>query len=167
MPPTKLPPEHHIVRHASWAKLRKDENDNVIGVLGEAFRMRPVDTYLSTTSLEYFPGDRQAQTVAAVHAMRASRLAIPKRSGFAIGQVQKIKATCTAKRHNIRIVHEPADDNKAHVAVRRFPQDDMELFQLLAADAWSHVVLNADVPEGAVAAPDRPAPSFAPVEDDA
>ena len=128
MPPTKLPPEHHIVRHASWSKLRKDENDNVIGVPGEAFKMRPVDTYLSTTSLEYFVGDRQAQTVAAVQAMRASNLTIPKKSGFAIGQVQKIKATCLAQRHNIRIVHEPADDNKAHVAVRRFPRDDMELF---------------------------------------
>lgn len=165
MPPTKLPPEHHIVRHASWAKLRKDENDNIIGVLGEAFKMRPVDTYLSTTSLEYFSGDRHAQIIGAVQAMRASRLTIPTKSGFAIGQVQKIKATCLAHQHNIRIVHELTDDNKAHVAVRRFPQDDMELFQLLAADAWSQVVLNADIPEGVVAAPDTPAPSFAPLED--
>jgi hypothetical protein len=165
MPPTKLPPDHHIARHASWAKLRKDENDNVIGVLGEAFKMRPVDTYLSTTALEYFPGDRQAQIVAAVQAMRASSLTIPKKSGFAIGQVQRIKATCLTQRHNIRIVHEPADDNKAHVAVRRFPRDDLELFQLLAADAWSQVVLNANVPAGAVPAPDTPAPTFAPVDD--
>jgi hypothetical protein len=125
--------------------------------------MRPVDTFLSTTSLEYFAGDRQAQTVAAVQAMRASKLTIPKKSGFAVGQVQRIKATCLTQGHNIRIVHEPADDNKAHVAVRRFPRDDMELFQLLAADAWSQIVLNTDVPEGAIAAPDAPGPSFSPI----
>jgi len=166
MPPVKLPPEHHIVRNASWAKLRKDENDNVIGVLGEAFKMRPVDTYLSTTSLEYFPGDRPAQITGAVQAMRASRLTIAAKSGFAIGQVQRIKAACLTQRHNIRIVHEPEDDNKAHVAVRRFPADDMELFQLLAADAWKEVVLNSAVPAGAVPAPAAPAASSMPDEDD-
>ncbi len=166
MAPTKLHPENHVLRHAPWSKLRKDENDSVIGVLGEAFKMRPVDTYLSTTALEYFPGDRQAQTVAAVQAMRASRLNIPKKSGFAIGQVQRIKTTCLTQRHNIRVVHEPTDDNKAHVAVRRFPADDMELFQLLAADAWSQVVLNADIPDGAAPAPDTPAASFVRVEED-
>src|SRR5262245_48626236 len=116
MAPTKLPPEHHVVRNASWAKLRRDAEGNVIGVLGIAFKMRDVDTYLSTTWLEYFPGERRDQIVAAVMAMRASNLNIAPRSGFAIGTVKKIKAACASKHHTIRIVHEPADDNKAHAA---------------------------------------------------
>ena len=159
MPPTKLPPEHHIVRNASWAKLRKDENDTVIGVLGEAFKMRRVDTYLSTTWLEYFAGARAEQITAAVRAMRASSLTIPTKSGFAIGNVGKIAATAEAseKAYKLRILHEPADDNKAHVAVRRFPPDDIELFELLAIDAWSEVVLNSAIPEGEAPAPDAPA----------
>lgn len=159
MPPTKLPPEHHIVRNASWAKLRKDENDNVIGVLGIAFKMRDVDTYLSTTWLEYFSGSRSDQIISAVKAMRASNLTIPTRSGFAIGNVRRITDTAAAaeKAYRLRILHERADDNKAHVAVRRFPRDDMELFELLAIDAWSEVVLNSDVPAGEIPAPDTPA----------
>lgn len=157
MAPTKLPTEHSIVRNASWAKLRKDDNDpeKVIGVLGEAFKMRAVDTYLSTTSLEYFPGDRQAQIVGAVRAMRASNLNISPKSGFAIGNVGKI-AAAAAKSYTLRILHEPSADNKAHVAVRRFPRDDMELFELLASTVWSEVVLNSDVPAGNSPAPDAP-----------
>ena len=159
MPPTKLPAEHHIVRNASWSKLRKDENDNVIGVLGEAFKMRPVDTYLSTTWLEYFPGERDSQIVAAVQAMRASNLNISRKSGFAIGNVGRIEHTAAAseKAYKLRILHEPAPDNKAHAAVRRFPRDDIELFELLAIDAWSEVVLNSSIAEGEISAPDAPA----------
>jgi hypothetical protein len=41
------------------------------------------------------------------------------------------------------------------VAVRRWPRDDMTLFELLAADAWSEFVFNTDVPKGAQAAPDK------------
>jgi hypothetical protein len=159
MPPTRLPAEHHIVRNASWSKLRKDENDNVIGVLGEAFRMRKVDTYLSTTWLEYFPGMRSDQITAAVQAMRASNLTIPAKSGFAIGNVGKIADTAAASEnaYKLRILHEPAEDKKAHAAVRRFPRDDIELFELLAFDAWSEVVLNSAVPEGKTPAPNAPA----------
>jgi hypothetical protein len=159
MPPTKLPPEHSIVRNASWAKLRKDDSDpeKVVGVLGEAFKMRPVDTYLSATSLEYFPGNREAQIAAAVKAMRASNLHISPKSGFAIGNVGKIAEAAAARAYSIRVLHEPADDNKAHVAVRRFPRDDMEFFELLASTVWSEVVLNSDVPEGKAPAPDVPA----------
>jgi hypothetical protein len=159
MSQTKLPPEHHIVRNASWAKLRKDENDNVIAVLGEAFRMRKIDTYLSTTWLEYFPGSRADQITAAVRAMRASNLTIPTKSGFAIGNVGNIAATAAAseKAYKLRILHEPAQDNKAHAAVRRFPPDDTELFELLAIDAWSEVVLNSTIPEGEIPAPDASA----------
>lgn len=121
--------------------------------------MRKVDTYLSTTWLEYFPGARADQITAAVQAMRASKLTIPARSGFAIGNVGRIAATAenSEKAYKLRILHEPSDDNKAHAAVRRFPTDDMELFELLAIDAWSEVVLNSAVAQGATPAPDAPA----------
>ena len=161
MPPTKLPPEHHIVRNVPWGKLRKDDNDpeKVIGVLGEAFKMRPVEDTLSTTWLEYFAGVRQEQIHDAIRAMRASKLDIKTKSGFAIGNVGSIAAVAAAHNYSIRVLHEPKDDNKAHVAVRRWPRDDMTLFELLAADAWSEVVLNnnKDIPKGAQAAPDQSA----------
>lgn len=156
MPPTKLPPDHHIVRNVSWGKLRKDENDNVIGVLGEAFKMRPVDDYLSATWLEYFEGDRLQKVHSTILAMRASSLLITAKSGFAIGNVGRISEVVEEQNHSIRILHEPEDDNKAHVAVRRWPRDDMELFELIATDVWSELILNSDIsiPRGSVAAPD-------------
>jgi hypothetical protein len=159
MPSTKLPPEHHIVRNVPWGKLRKDDNDpeKVIGVLGEAFKMRPMEETLSTTWLEYFFGTRHEQIYGAIRAMRASRLEIKSKSGFAIGKVGDIVAVATAYDYSIRVLHEPEDDNKAHVAVRRWPRDDMSLFELLASEAWSEVVLNEDIPKGAQVAPDQSA----------
>jgi hypothetical protein len=166
MPHTKLPREHHIVRNVPWGKLRKDENDpdKVIGVLGEAFKMRPADDALSTTWVEYFVGTRQQQIYGAVRAMRASRLEIKSKSGFAIGNVGNIADVAAAYNHSIRVLHEPEDDNKAHVAVRRWPRDDMTLFELLAAEVRSELVLNNDenIPEGAQPAPVRSAWTPAP-----
>jgi hypothetical protein len=91
--------------------------------------------------------------------MRASNLTIPAKSGFAIGNVGRITETAAAseRAYKLRILHEPAPDNYAHVAVRRFPHDDIELFELLAIDAWSKVVLNSAIPKGGSPAPDAPA----------
>jgi hypothetical protein len=131
--------------------------EKVIGVLGEAFKMRPVENTLSTTWLEYFAGARREQIAAAVRAMRASKIAIKTKSGFAIGNVGRIAAAAAARSCSIRVLHEPEDDNKAHVGVHRWPRDDMELFELLAAEAWSEFVLNGDIPTGEEAAPDQSA----------
>ena len=124
-------------------------------MLGDAFKMRPVEDTLSTTWLEYFAGTRREQIVGAIRAMRASELEIKTKSGFAIGNVGNIVSTAAAHNYSIRVLHEPEDDNKAHVAVRRWPRDDMTLFELLAADAWCELVFNSDVPKGAQAAPDK------------
>jgi hypothetical protein len=153
----KLPPDEHVVRYVPWSKLRKDENDNVLGILGEAFKLRPDEKALSTTWLEYFYGDRVSQIVASVRAIRASHLKPGGKSGFAIGNVGAITAPCADRKHKIRIVHDPKNDNKAHTSVRQFPREDILLLELLAADAWSELVLNATVSRGANAAPDEPA----------
>ncbi|MGO9485155.1 MAG: hypothetical protein ACLPX9_11310 [Rhodomicrobium sp.] len=141
----KIPPEHHVVRYVPWSKLRKDENDNVLGVLGEAFKLRPDEKSLSTTWLEYFAGDRSTQVTAAVKAIRASNLKPGGKSGFAIGNVESVASACADRKHKIRVIHEPEDDNEAHTSVRRFPRDDPELLELLAAGAWSYLVLNVNV----------------------
>jgi hypothetical protein len=161
MPPPKLPLEHHIVRSVAWGKLRKDENDpeRVIGVLGEAFKLRPGEDTLSTTWLEYFAGTRREQIFSAIRAMRASKLHISTKRGFAIGNVGNVADVAAAHNYSIRVLHEPEDDNKAHVGVHRWPPDDMTFFELLAAESWSELVLNdnEDIPKGAQAAPDQSA----------
>lgn len=149
----RLPPEHHVVRYVPWTRLRKDENDRVDGILSEAFRLRDDETALSATWLEYFPGERPAQLTAAVQAIRASALKVGSKSGFAIGEVAAIKAACASRGHKVRIVHEPEDDNAAHVAVRQIPREDAQLLELLATEAWAELVMNAQIPVGGAPAP--------------
>jgi hypothetical protein len=149
----KLPSDNHVVRYVPFGKLRRDENDNAIGVLGAAFKLRDDERYLSTTWLEYFAGSKSEQITAAIRAVRASRLNVRPKSGFAIGRVGAIAATCAEHNHSIRVLHEPVDDNKAHAAVRRMPRDDDELLELLAAESWSELMLNAKIPDGAEPAP--------------
>jgi hypothetical protein len=159
MPSIKLPHDHHVIRNVPWARLRKDDNDpeKVVGVLGEAFRLRAVDNgVLSSTWVEYFAGAPSEKLESAIKAMRASNLEIKTKSGFVVGEVSAIAKTASDKGYTIRVLHEPEDDNKAHVAVRRWPNDDMEFFELLAADAWSTLVMNSIVSPGEIAAPDEP-----------
>ncbi len=149
----KLPPNDHVVRYVPWARLRKDDNDKVIGILGDAFKLREDEKALSATWLEYFPGERTEQVTGAVQAIRASSLKVGSKSGFAIGKVATVKAACASRRYKIRIVHEPDDDNKAHVAVRQVPRDDPVLLELLAEEAWAELHLNAQIPSGRAPAP--------------
>lgn len=159
MPSVNLPPEHHVIRNVPWTRLRKDDADpeKVIGVLGDAFKLRDADDgVLSSTWVEYFAGSQNEKIENAIKAMRASNLEIKTKSGFVFGEVQAIAAIANEKGYKIRVLHEPEDDNKAHVAMRRWPSEDMELFELLAAEAWSAIVMNVNVPLGAIAAPDEP-----------
>jgi hypothetical protein len=148
MPITYLPAEDHVIRYVPWARLRKDEDENIIGVLGVAFQLRDDEDYLSATWVEFFPGAHADRIAAAVRVIRASKLRVTPRSGFATGNVDRIKATCLADkgRHKIRFIHEREDDNEAHTALRGWPRENDDLLDLLAEDAWSGVVLNKDIP---------------------
>jgi hypothetical protein len=151
MPITYLPPDHHVVRYVPWARLRKDEDDNVIGVLGAAFRLRDSEEYLSATWAEFFgKATHDEAVVAAVRAIRASRIDVKTRSGFAVGNVRRIKAACFAdsRKHRIRIIHEKENDNEAHTALRLWPRDNELLLDLIAKEVWNDTVLNKDVPVG-------------------
>jgi hypothetical protein len=138
----KLPLEDHIIRIIPPARLRRDADNNVIGILSEAFRLRDKEEYLSATWLEFFDGDLHA----AVHVIRACKFEVRKSSGFAIGNVDVIIKACASRNHAIRIVHEPTDENEGHAAVRRFPRDDILLEEALAESAWSELVLNVNIP---------------------
>jgi hypothetical protein len=146
-----IPDDNHILHHIPWNKLRKNENDEVIGILGEAFKMRATEKYLSANWLEYSTGTYDEKIISAVQEIRKC-LVVRGKSGFAIGKVDDVKTLCTEKRNlKIRIVYYPTTTktgykNNSHVAVKSLPSDDMELFELLATEAWCHLVLNSDIP---------------------
>jgi hypothetical protein len=152
-----LPPDHHVVRYVSPGRLRKDENQKVVGILHTAFERPESHKGLSVTWLEYFAGTPLEQRTAAVQAIRASDMTPSKNGGFAVGNVEAIRKAGAERRHKIRIVHWPVDDNKAHAELRQLPRDDLELFERLAVKEWSELLMNTDVAAGEKAAPDEPA----------
>lgn len=152
-----FPPDDHVVRVVPFKKLRTDENGKVLGVTHLAFELRPDEDGLSVTWLEYFAGDRSEMLTAAVQALRASEFKPSPKSGFAIGQVGAIKATCLEYSAKIRIIHAPTGDNKAHAEVRQLPRDNVALLEALAATSWSELIMNAAIPPGEAQALDEPA----------
>lgn len=150
-----LPRKDHILRLVSPSRLRKDENNVVVGVLHTAFERKPDEVGLSVTWLEYFAGARAQQEVAAVHAIRASNITPGKNAAFAIGNVGAIVDTCTDRGLKVRIIHWPEHDNKAHAEVRQLPRDDIQLLERLAATVWATTIFNSAIPSGATPAPDE------------
>jgi hypothetical protein len=144
----KIPDDDHVIRYVPWSRLRRNGNDEVIGVLGEAFRLREVDKgKLSVTWIEYFDQNGDELLIQAVRAIRASRLVVQPKSGFAKGNISKIEAACSKHNTKIKVVHSPGPDNCAHASVIGLPEDNSELFELLASEAWADLVLNKDIPD--------------------
>ncbi len=132
------------MRYVPWGKLRKDEDDNVLGFLPQAFQLRPDEEALSVNWVE-FSEDPATRKRDCVWALREARHAGGK-SAFGIGNVGKIKQTCLARGIRVRILHEPKDDEPAHAGIRGLPQDDLTLLAALAEDAFTEIIKNADVP---------------------
>jgi len=139
-----LPNEDHVMRYVPWTKLRRDEDENVIGFLPHAFELRQEEQFLSVNWLEYFSGDRDNRIRDSVKMFRKIR-SVGKKSAFGIGNVGQIKEICSANGAQVRIVYEPEANNQAHSAIRRLPRDDLSLLEALAAEAFLELVPNVDV----------------------
>src|SRR3954454_21240639 len=128
------------MRYVPWKKLRKDENDNVLGFLPQAFQLRPDaeaasgwEDSLSVCWIEHFSEPTRKNE--AVWELRRAQKAGGK-SAFGIGNVGQIKAKCAAHGHRVRIVHEPLEGQPAHSGIRRLPPEDLLLLAALAEDAF-------------------------------
>jgi len=141
-----LPDDHHVIRYVPWSKLLKDENDNVIGFLAQAFALRPDEESLSVNWLEYFGGDRKTNIRDSVLEFRRTLIKVGKKSAFGIANVKKIKDTCSAVAGvRVRVVYEPSKNNPTHSGIRRLPRDDLTLLDALAEDAFGELVKNSSV----------------------
>jgi hypothetical protein len=141
-----LPDEDHVMRYVPWARLLRDENDNVLGFLPQAFELRPEEDGLSVNWVEFFKGDWETRVQQSVRTLRGSFAhGVGRKSAFGIANVGVIKTTCMNAGARVRIVHEPDDRNPAHSSVRRLPRDDLDLLQALADQAFVDLVQNADV----------------------
>jgi hypothetical protein len=148
MPPTKIDHEHHLLRYVSWARLRKDDNDKVVGVLGEAFQLRNGEEYLSATWAEFFEqASHEDNVTRAVGILRQSNLQVRPKSGFAVGQVKFIDEDCKACSCSVRFLHEKETDNPAHSALRGWGKLSDEQLERIAVNSWSSFRLNSEIPE--------------------
>jgi hypothetical protein len=139
-----LPNEDHVVRYVPWSRLRKDEDDNVIGFLPQAFSLREGEESLSLNWLEYFSGDRGQRIRNLVNELRRVRT-VGAKSAYGVGNVGRIKEVCDGNGTRVRIVYEPLDDNLSHSELRRLQHEDMSLLDALATQAFSEMVRDADV----------------------
>ena len=143
--PANLPHDHHVARYVPYQRTRRDEDDNVLGILAEAFRLRPGEQGLSVTWIEHFPGEWNEQLQAAVAAIRRTQKTGQK-SAFAWGLVGRIHQACAAKGHRVRIIHVPEAQNGGHSEIRQLPHDDYLLLEMLATEAFTEFRLNSQIP---------------------
>jgi hypothetical protein len=140
-----LPNDDHVMRYVPWTRLRKDENDQVVGFLPQAFALREGEESLSFNWLEYFSGDRNQRVRESVQMFRRVR-AVGAKSAYGVGNVRQIKGVCEANGARVRVVYEPETANPSHSGIRRLPRDDLSLLEALAAQAFVDLVHNSAVP---------------------
>jgi hypothetical protein len=136
---------HHVMRYVPWAKLRRDGDDNVLGFLPSAFELRTTEESLSVNWLEYFSGDRQNQITGCVREFR-NIFNVGKKSAFGVANVRKVKDIFQGSGKTVRIVYSPSPDNCSHASIQKLPRDEFALFEALAADAFTEIVMNTQIP---------------------
>lgn len=141
----KLPATDNVARHVPWGRLRKDEDDKVLGLLPEAFQLRPNEPGLSVSWLEYYPGDRTDQIKAVVKDVRSSRDIGPK-SAFGIGNVGTLDSCCKDYGAPVRVVFAPTKGISSHSLIKNLRQDDLALLSLVAEDVFKEFIQSKDIP---------------------
>lgn len=150
-----VPDAHSLAR---WIKPRflakndegdvdTDANGRPVFVFPQAFELREDEEYLSVTSLDLFDGERTEQLQRAAEAIQSSteKNKLSKKSAIALGYSGQLKENCRSHGHNVRVLEEPVDQNIGHVAVRRYPRDVPELFELLSETCFSERYIFGDL----------------------
>lgn len=134
MAATNLPDDDHILRYVPWQRVAKDADDNVLGILAQAFELRPDEEGLSVNWLERVSGNLDQRLRTAVQLMSGT-MNIGSKGRLAqlnVGNTKRIALNHQAK---IRIVHDPEIGNEPHSSIRQLPREDAILREALAREA--------------------------------
>lgn len=147
MPSKYLRDDDRLIRYVPWGKLRKDPDDEekVVGVLYSAFTLRDDEPFLSATWCEYFDGPAGDALACAVQAVRNSTLKVSPKGHFAVATTKAVADHMASGNCKLRIVHEAEEDNPAHVAVRKWQDDNTDLLSRLADDIWCELYSNKEL----------------------
>ena len=143
-----LPEADHVLRHVSSGRLRRDADRNVVGIRGDGLLPKRGEG-LSTNWLEFTEGS-EAEQISAAIAMMANGLQIRRTAVLAKINVGKFRALAEGEGYRIRVVYDPispSEDeggNEGHAEIRHLPDDNDELFDLLATDGIAGTIACAD-----------------------
>jgi hypothetical protein len=126
-----LPEQDHIMRYVPRSRLRRDEDDNVLGILPQAFANRNGEEFLSVNWLEYFKQDKTSNLRGCVDAQRAT-LDVGRNCVYAVAVVDKVKLVCLKKQKPVRVVYQPTKNNLAHSALHVQHNEDLNVMSELA-----------------------------------
>ena len=140
-----IPDLNHVMRHVPWSKLHKDENDNVLGILPQAFALRNGEDDLSVNWVEHYGGYLDEQIVKTVQDIRVAVKVGPK-SAFGVSTVLAVKEACKNTTKSIKVVYWPNSKNPSHALIRHLPAEDIALFDALSKEAFSRLVHNSNIP---------------------
>lgn len=131
-----LPEGDHFARYVPWAKVDKDADHNVRGILWTAFQRRENEDGLSVNWLERTGSPDQGVAMrVTVGLLSSGGLEVKRKARLAISNVRQFKDICAARETKVRIVHAPDDGNEPHSEIRQIPRDDQALLEDLAWNA--------------------------------
>lgn len=137
-----LPEQDHIMRYVPSARLRKDEDGKVLGILPQAFAHRNDEDFLSVNWLEHFKNDKASNLRDCVDAQRAT-LNVGKNCVYAVAMVDKVKQVCIKKQKPVRIVYQPTKGNVAHSALDVQHNEDLNVMSDLAHEFEKEMYSNS------------------------
>lgn len=148
-----LSEEDHVSRYVPYKKLLRDDDDNPVGILPQAFEMREErnEKELSVNWLEYFGNNHADNIVKTIKSFRLSRNnRVGQLSAFGIGNVGILVDTCAEHRHTkVRVLYNERKvlkNNESHAKIIRLPINDLVIMQSLASDVFTELVPNKDIP---------------------
>jgi hypothetical protein len=144
--------EDHVCRYVPYKKLLRDDEDNPVGILPQAFEIREIDKKaLSVNWLEYFGDNHADNIVKTIKSFRLSWKGKTDNSAFGIGNVGMLEDTCAEQKHSkVRVLYDEkkgSAKNKSHAQIIRLPINDQMVMQSLASDVFTELVANKDIPE--------------------
>lgn len=137
-----LPGQDHIMRYIPSARLRRDEDGNVLGILPQAFLYRDGENHLSVNWLEFFKKNKATNLINCVLLQRKT-LSVGKNSAYAVAVVDMVNQVCVKKRKPARIVYHPTEANPAHAAFHVQHNEDLNIMSELALEFEKEMHLNS------------------------
>ena len=85
-----LPNPSRVVRYVPFGRMDKDEDDNCLRPLPNAFEQKQGHEYLSATWCEFFDGASDEQLRCAVEALRKSKIDVRPKACFCVANTPEV-----------------------------------------------------------------------------